>query len=453
MTQRRQQVIGVTGISRRDALRLGATAAAGAAVGPFVLRVAGAGEAFNWQRFKGSKIFIQFSKNPWADTMEKMLPDFEKQTGIKAESATLPEIQARQKLTVEFTAGSGGIDAWYTSLHVEKRRFWKSGWYLDVGKFLKDPTMTAPDYDWTTDVPDAAKQLVTQRDGTISALIFQVDPWILFYRKDLFQQKGMNPPKTLAEMEEFAQKFHSAPGLYGFVARGLKNANAPAWDWVLFSMGGNFQTKDGKASIDTPEAVKAMDYYAGMLKRFAPPGVVNFNWYECSSAFMQSQVAMYFDGVNFAGQFEDKEKSKVVGKVGYTVLPAGPGGQFSPVFGNAVAVSAQSKNPGPAYFFAQWATSKQNSIKEQLAGNGSVRTSVWNDPEVKAKAKMPPEWSQAYQDSMKIGRLGLPEIVGVTEYRDIIGVAIQKAIEGAKSADVLAQAQKEFQEVLDKTEK
>jgi len=38
--------------------------------------------------------------------------------------------------------------------------------------------------------------------------------------------------------------------------------------------------------------------------------VVNFNWYECSSAFMQSQVAMYFDGVNFAGQFEDKEKSR-----------------------------------------------------------------------------------------------------------------------------------------------
>jgi multiple sugar transport system substrate-binding protein len=417
------------------------------------MRVAGAADAFSWQRFKGSKIFLQFSKNPWAETMEKLLPDFEKQTGIKAEFATLPEIQARQKLTVEFTGGSGGIDAWYTSLHVEKRRFWKSGWYLDVGKFLKDPTMTAPDYDWNTDVPDAAKQLVTQRDGTISALIFQVDPWILFYRKDLFQQKGLKPPKSLAEMEEFAQKFHSAPTLYGFVARGLKNANAPAWDWVLFSLGGNFQTKDGKASLNTPEAVRAMDYYAGMLKRFAPPGVVNFNWYECSSAFMQNQVAMYFDGVNFAGQFEDKEKSRVAGKVGYTVLPAGPGGHFSPVFGNAVAVSAQSKNPGPAYFFAQWATSKQSAIKEQLDGNGSVRTSVWNDPEVKAKAKMPPEWSQAYQDSMKIGRLGLPEIVGVTEYRDIIGVAIQKAIEGATSANVLAQAQKEFQEVLDKTEK
>ena len=79
--------------------------------------------------------------------------------------------------------------------------------------------------------------------------------------------------------------------------------------------------------------------------------------------------------------------------------------------------------------------------------------SVWNDTEVKAKPRMPADWSPAYLDSLKIGRPGLPEIVGVTEYRDIIGVAIQKAIEGAKSDEVLAQAQKEFQELLDKTEK
>ena len=89
MKRRGQHITGLPGITRRDALRLGATAAAGVAVGPFVLRVAGAGEAFNWQRFKGSKIFIQFTKNPWADTMQKMLPDFEKQTGIKVEFADL----------------------------------------------------------------------------------------------------------------------------------------------------------------------------------------------------------------------------------------------------------------------------------------------------------------------------------------------------------------------------
>ena len=69
------------------------------------------------------------------------------------------------------------------------------------------------------------------------------------------------------------------------------------------------------------------------------------------------------------------------------------------------------------------------------------------------KPKMPLDWYDAYLASLKIGRAGLPEIVDVTQYRDIIGVQIQKAIEGAKSADVMVQAHKEFQELLERTEK
>jgi multiple sugar transport system substrate-binding protein len=198
-------------MTRRDVLRLGAGLASAAAVGPFVLRIAGAGESFNWQRFRGSKIYVLFTKHPWNDTVQRMLPEFEKLTGIKVDFTDLPEIQARQKATVEFTAGSGGVDAWYTSLLIEKRRFWKSGWYLDLSKYLKDPTMTAPDYDWD-DMAAGARESVVQSDGTISGLPAFVDPWIFFYRKDLFAQQGLRPPRTLAEMEEFAQKFHNEIG-------------------------------------------------------------------------------------------------------------------------------------------------------------------------------------------------------------------------------------------------
>ena len=69
------------------------------------------------------------------------------------------------------------------------------------------------------------------------------------------------------------------------------------------------------------------------------------------------------------------------------------------------------------------------------------RVSPWSDPEVKAKPKMPADWYTAYLESLKIGRAGLPEIVDVTQYRDIIGVAIQKAIEGGKPQTLIAQAQ------------
>jgi multiple sugar transport system substrate-binding protein len=189
-----------------------------------------------------------------------------------------------------------------------------------------------------------------------------------------------------------------------------------------------------------------------MLRQYGPPGVVNFNWYECSAAFMQGQVGIYFDGVNFANQFEDPAKSKIAGKVTYAVLPAGPGGHHTCTFTNAMAVSAQSKNKEAAYLFCCWSTNKQNAVRELLAGVGVGRASAWANPEVKAKPKMPQSWYDAYLDSLKIGKPGLPEINSVTEYRDIIGVAIQKAIEGAPTAQVLAEAHKDFQDLLNRTE-
>ncbi|MFI5342232.1 MAG: sugar ABC transporter substrate-binding protein, partial [Candidatus Methylomirabilales bacterium] len=79
--------------------------------------------------------------------------------------------------------------------------------------------------------------------------------------------------------------------------------------------------------------------------------------------------------------------------------------------------------------------------------------STWGLPEVKAKPRMPADWYTTYAESLKLGRPGLPEIVDVTQYRDLIGVAIQKAIEGAKAEALLPQVHKEFQDLLGKTEK
>jgi multiple sugar transport system substrate-binding protein len=274
---------------------------------------------------------------------------------------------------------------------------------------------------------------------------------VFFYRKDLFAAKNLTPPKTLAELEQLVPKLHAPPGTYGIVLRGLKNANATQYPSILFPMGGTY-LKDGKAALDSKEQVAAIDLYSKLLRQYGPPGVVNFNWYECSASFMQGQVAIYMDGVNFASQFEDPAKSKVVGKVGYAVLPSGPGGHFSPIYITGMAVNAQSRNKEASYLFCQWATNKANAVRELMAGVGVGRTSTWDNPEVKAKPKMPADWYAAYQASLKIGRQGLPEIVAVTEYRDIIGVAIQKAIEGAPPAQVLAQAQKDFQDTLNRTE-
>ncbi len=437
-------------LARRDFLRLGALSA-GIAAGPFVWTSA-KGQTFDWKRFRGKELFVMLAKHPFPEEMIRWLPEFTDLTGMKVSYEMLPDQQERQKMVVQFTAGDSGIDAMYSSLHVEKKRFWKAGFYEPLNGYLRNPTLTAPDFDWN-DFTDASRKTATQPDGTISAVPAFMDALILFYRTDLFDAKGLKPPRSLQEMNDLAKQFHNPPNMYGIVYRGLKNANASTWDGLLFNFGGEFLTKDGKANLVSPEAVATTEYYAQQLRSYGPPGVVSFNWYECSSAFSQGQIAMYYDGVNFANIMEDKEKSKIAGKVGYALLPKGPAGQWSATFMPGMAISRFSRNKEAAWLFVQWSTSKKMYVRELAAGVGIPRLSAWSDPEVKAKPKYPQGWYDAYLEALKIGRPGLPEIVGVTEYRDIIGVAIEKAIEGADVRTTLGQAQKEFQDLLDRTEK
>src|SRR5258705_798916 len=252
-------------LTRRTFLK---AAAAGAAAGPFVFTPARA-QGFNWKRFQGKELFLLLTKHPFVDVLEKNIPEFESLSGMKVKWETLPEIQARQKMTVEMTANSGGIDAFFTSLHVEKKRFWKAGWSHRLNQFLQDPSLTSPDFDWN-DFSLGARAGVTQPDGSVSALAAFIDANVFFYRKDLFASKNLTPPKTLADLEPLVQKLHAPPGTYGIVLRGLKNANATQYPSILFPMGGTY-LKDGTAALDTMEQAPALDPSRNVLRQYRPP--------------------------------------------------------------------------------------------------------------------------------------------------------------------------------------
>ena len=113
---------GAGAISRRTVLRLGTAAAAGAATGPFVFTPARA-QGFNWKRFQGKELFFLFYKHPWVDEMVKHVPEFESLTGMKVKYEILPEVQGRQKLTVEMTADSTGIVDFIMPRHVKIKGF------------------------------------------------------------------------------------------------------------------------------------------------------------------------------------------------------------------------------------------------------------------------------------------------------------------------------------------
>ena len=119
-------------------------------VGLLGLALASASEAgqFNWQQFKGTQLRVMLNKHPWQIAIEPHLKAFEALTGMKLVVEVYPEDQFRAKTSVEFASGSGSIDVFMTMPAQEGLKYLRAGWYQPIDEYLKDASVTAPEYNW-----------------------------------------------------------------------------------------------------------------------------------------------------------------------------------------------------------------------------------------------------------------------------------------------------------------
>lgn len=429
---------------------LAASAAAGAAG---LMGVRSASAAVDWKRFAGTTLEVNLVKSPRGDTLLKYISEFEGLTGIKVNAEATPEQQQRQKTTIELSSGKPSFDVVHLSYHVQKRQFEKGNWLADLSGFFKDPALTDPSL-VESDFAEAGMQFAKDQGGALRSLPFSVDYWIVYWNKELFDAKGLSYPQTFEEMVSAAEALTDAStNTYGFVARGLKNANVPVWTTMMLGYGATPLGPDGKLQTTSEGAVDAAKMYQRLMTKAAPIGVSGFNWAEAQSAFLQGKVGMWLDGVGFAPPIENPQKSRVVGKVGYGVMPKGPKAQAAATTGDGIGVTAASKNKEAAYLFCQWAVSHEMGARLLQAGAGvPFRQSILQDAEVRKGVTMPSTWVDAVVESGKISKLALPVIIPVTEFRDIYGVGLTNMIGGADPAAELKTATAQFEPVLAKSE-
>jgi multiple sugar transport system substrate-binding protein len=435
-------------IRRRHLLQ----ATAGVLAAPAIVEKVGAQTAFDWKQFKGSKLEVNFAKSPRADVLQAHQKEFEELTGIKVGSEQIPEQQQRPKVALELSSGRPSFDVVNVALHVQKRQIEKGKWLADIRPMLKDPKLTTADFDYG-DFGPAVVKAATGEDGLVHTLPLNQDLFILFYNKAMLAEKGLSVPKTYDEMLASAIKLtDKSKGVAGFVGRGIKNANVALYDTILLGWDQETITPDGKTLLmDTPDAIAAAEYYAKLMRETAPPGVVGFNWNESQTTFSQARAAMWLDGVGFSAPLVDKTKSKVTDTVGFAVVPAGPKGHYTATYIDGIGITQGSKNKGAAWLYCQWATSKAMCLEMLRTGSGTPgRASSYGDEGVQKASPFPKEWFDTVKESLKIARSGLPVIVGVTEFRDVYGIALTNAITGSDPGTELRKATETFKPVLAK---
>jgi multiple sugar transport system substrate-binding protein len=205
---------------------------------------------------------------------------------------------------------------------------------------------------------------------------------------------------------------------------------------------------------DTDDAIWATRQYQRFLRDASPPGSIGFNWNECQTTFMQGRAAMWIDGIGFAAPLEDPTRSRVAGKVGYAVVPRGPVNHHCALFGAGYGIPEASRKKGPAWLYLQWALGKQMQLRMLAAGAGvPARLSPFSNEEVIGQSRFPREFFSTLQASGRIARAGLPEILPVTEFRDVIGTALTNTIGGADPVAEMRAATAAFRPVLERSER
>jgi multiple sugar transport system substrate-binding protein len=97
---------------------------------------------------------------------------------------------------------------------------------------------------------------------------------------------------------------------------------------------------------------------------------------------------------------------------------------------------------------------KENQLRFLTSGAGvPARSSPFGNEQAIAASTFPREFFNTLNESAKIARAGLPEIVPVTQFRDVIGTALTNTISGADVATELRRATAEFRPVLEQSER
>lgn len=392
-------------------------------------------------------INVLMVNNPQMVDLQKMAPEFTKETGIHVNFTVLPENDLRDKASQEFSSQSGKYDV-ATLSNFEIPIYAKSGWVAPMNASIKaDPAF---DQD---DILKPVRQSLSVGD-TVYGQPFYGESSFLMYRKDVLKSKGVKMPAkpTWTEVAGIAKKVDGArPGMSGICLRGQ-----PGWGQlfaplttVVNTFGGTWFEKDWTPKVDAPEFKRATKFYVDLVRKHGQSGAPQAGFTECLNNLTQGKSAMWYDATSAAGSLEAKD-SPVKGKIGYAPAPVMKTKSSGWLYTWAWAIEQASEKKPAAWKFVSWASSKkyERLVGEKLGWSrvpAGKRASTYSNKEyLKSAGPFAAATKRAIQrsdpNSPGVQRRPAPGIqfVGIPEFPDLgtqVSQEISSAIAGKTTVD------------------
>ena len=377
---------------------------------------------------------------PETQIIEAMLPDFEKQTGIKVEFEKIGYGDMHDKLVAQLTAP----ESYYNVLEVDflwAGEFPKAGWLADLKPFVDKSK-----FDLAPFIPSTFTLLGSSPENVRLIPMYNYSMGLI-YREDLLNDPKLKAaykaafnaelamPKTLEDYVQISKFMKANAGVAGAAMQGQRgDPDSMEFSNYLFSAGGAYLDDAGKNVLNSPEGKRALDLYVDNIKNGAQQGALSANLDDTMRLMCSGQAFSMVTYWWMLPQIDNAEKCPTVaGKAKLAPMPSGSGESGGWGWGIPTNTSAESQEA--AWTFIQWVQSKDASVKRALQGHAPVRADVYSDPAVLAKY---PYYKQALD--IVSGGKSFPIFTYSAQYEDVLGAQLSLAGGGQATTEAALKA-------------
>jgi len=394
------------------------------------------------RRFAGTQLNALYAEISFMPGLKKLLPEFEKETGIRVNLETMAEGAALQKAKLELATGTGTYDI-IGAQSGDLPLYAQNKWLMPLDPFFGDSSLSDPKQLGLNDFIGSTRTAMAY-EGKQYCLPFFAATQLLYYQIDKFKKAGITgAPKTIDELLKDAEALHTAT----LPAIGMRGSPASAagnvWPFTQFFYGEGAKyfadfPKNLTPEVNSPQAVKALQAYITLKNKYGPKGGANFTFDDVVTAMQQGNIVMAIDGAPLAGRILDPAQSKVAGNLGFAVVPGGAAGPHPSFVAHGLCIATGARSPKAAYRFLEWATSAETMLK--VAQNSTYlatpRNSVWENAAFSKKYNFDfggGSFLAAYQKSLQLASpIYYPPLTVWPAISERMGQAIQQAEIGSK---------------------
>lgn len=233
-------------------------------------------------------------------------------------------------------------------------------------------------------LPAVRSQITSSEDGKVYAAPEAVTTIQFFYNKKIFDQQGLQPPKTLDDLFAAADKLKAA-GVTPFTVTGTFPPYMQLWmDYLLLRRAGAQNVQDAIAGKKDFASLPGVNEAAADLQRLTHSGYFldgfrSTDFTAAQLAFFQGKAAMILMGSWLVGEMKASIPADFqTGTFAFPTIPGAAGDQDG-IFGgvNAQTVASQSKNPALGVEWLRFVAEKDNQNKYvEQTGNISAYEGV-----------------------------------------------------------------------------